>query len=378
MISLSNGQKMPSISLGTYKSNEIDLKAIISSALDIGYRAFDTASSYTNEGILWKILDKELQKRLLTRESVYIITKLRPKDHGYNNTIEAIKKSANNLGGYIDMFLIHWPGVAKLKPEDGRNKVLRQESWNAMIDMYTCNMKEIEGQNYVQPLVRGIGVSNYQIHHLEEICNPNVDHCTDHEEDILQTHCDGVHGKEFRMKPMVNQIEIHLSHHPLELISYCKLHGIQLQAYSPYGAGGLLEEKFVESNPECKKLIHLVHRRLKGVLGTNANIVDNCDEILQDESIMSKQCYEQMSPQERKMAMCNICVSWLLHHGYAVVPKTSVSTHLLNNSMIDSLLKEAPLSPAICFPLTEEEFSFLDSIHAEQPHKYCWDSSHIH
>ena len=111
--------------------------------------------------------------------------------------------------GKIDLLLIHWPGAAKLSPSDPRNKVIRQETWNAVEEAY---------QN---GLCRAIGVSNFNESHLKEL--------------------------QYKVKPMVNQFEAHIEYPNLELQKYCSIEGIQAQSYSTLGTGFLLKNYDVQT-----------------------------------------------------------------------------------------------------------------------------------
>ena len=428
---LSNGKQMPLISLGTYKTSEEDLNKLISIALDTGYRSFDTASCCMNETILYKILEKELFIRNMSREDVYLITKLKPKDHGYDNAIEAMKKSSRNLGGYIDMYLIHWPGVAKCKPNDEMNKKLRCESWNAMTDMYTGAIGAIGATGAsadtagTSTLVRGIGVSNYHIHHLEELCNlepepeagaepePEVyDYTAPSKPNTSNPNDNYDHNNSHRphIKPMVNQIEIHPTHHPIALISYCRQHEIQVQAYAPFGSGGLLKKEFLDLFPKCREIAMGLRLGLGLDSGVeresapgNKDEGDKRDKSDNDtgssrssgsSSLTMDTSMEHLDTDiDTKMALCTVYLSWLLQHGYLAVPKATTPDQVVNNyqciaqsqcqcqCQAGSTSVPVPLansnSNCNCSHLSVEEVLYLDSIQSQHTHKYCWDSEHI-
>ncbi|XP_041987898.1 uncharacterized oxidoreductase YtbE-like [Aricia agestis] len=217
-ITLSNGYEMPAIGFGTYRIRESEiLHGTLDAALGAGYRMFDTAAVYGNEQFLGDSLRHLLPKYGLTRQDVFITTKLSPSDHGYHNVQKALEKSLNNLGmEYVDLYLIHFPGTAKMSADNPMNQKLRSETWHAMVNMYR------------QGKAKCIGVSNFTVKHLIQL--------TDHSSIV----------------PMVNQVEWHPYYYQPELHQYCQDNDICLQAYCSLGGTSmgnmeLLEEPLVRS-----------------------------------------------------------------------------------------------------------------------------------
>lgn len=198
-----SGRTIPSVGLGTYLIQGRRTKTVLDDALTLGYRAFDTATMYNNEHDLGLALNKLLPQHNLKREDVFITTKLYPSDHG-EKAYEAIKTSLNNLQfDYIDLYLIHWPGVYGVPRHSKDNLKLRTASWAAMV-------KAME-----EGLIKDIGVSNYTVSHLKQLLDNN-----------------------YGVKPVVNQVEWHPSCHQAELKDFCDKEGILLQAYMPLGGNG--------------------------------------------------------------------------------------------------------------------------------------------
>lgn len=314
MIRLSNGVEMPQVGLGTYQMSESDLATAIPASLDEGYRCFDTAASYRNEQYLWAILQQELERRGLTRGDIFITSKLRPADHGYDLAKNAIVKSAQLLGGYIDLFLVHWPGVAKKSPDDKIHSTIRAESWRALQDAVD------EGV-----YVRAIGVSNYNISHMEDMSRDS----------------------KFRILPMVNQVEIHPAHHPVDLISYCMEREIHIQAYSSLGRGELLKTEVLEKFP-----------RLLEIASSKCAIADST------------------APSSLLAALY---LKWAVQRGFSVIPK-SVSPARIRANYLACVLQVDDTSkrhiPSNGFnSLTDEEIEYINGIQSFIPVKYCWDSS---
>lgn len=192
---LHNGVEMPWLGLGVFlvKDGE-EVVNSVKAALEAGYRSIDTAAVYKNE----EGVGKAVAESNVPREELFITTKVWNADQGYEATLAAFDVSMEKLGlDYLDLYLIHWP-----LPSQGKFV----ETWKALEKLYK------DGR------VRAIGVSNFKVHHLEEII---------------------ANGE---IVPMVNQVEYHPRFNQRELQDYCKKHSIQLEAWSPLMQGGLLEE----------------------------------------------------------------------------------------------------------------------------------------
>lgn len=189
-VELLNGVEMPRFGLGVWraKSGEETEQAVLA-ALKAGYRSIDTASMYDNE----QGVGNAVRASGVPREQVFITTKVWNNEQGYDNTIQAFRRSLDRLEmEYADLYLVHWPVVG-----------LYKETYRALEDLYD------------QGLVRAIGVSNFNIHHLE---------------DVMAT-C--------RIKPMVNQVELHPLLTQKKLFAFCRKEGIQLESWRPLMQGRL-------------------------------------------------------------------------------------------------------------------------------------------
>ncbi len=193
-IKLNNGINIPVIGLGTYLTKAgIETLNAVRYALDIGYRHIDTAALYANE----KDVGLTVKQSGISREEIFITTKVWNSDQGYNKTMKAFDESLRKLDSdYIDLYLVHWP-----LPE------LRAETWKALEKIYG------EGK------AKAIGVSNYTIHHLEEL------------------------WKSCGILPSVNQVELSPYLQQPELMKYCKEKGIIIEAYSPLTRGKKFNDK---------------------------------------------------------------------------------------------------------------------------------------
>ena len=110
---LSNKARIPAIGLGTYKiKGQESVSLAIQSALNEGYRLIDTASVYRNEGLIAKSVSGW---KTISREEIFLTSKLGPKDHGREKVKLAFEQTLRNLQtDYLDLYLIHWPGVQGL------------------------------------------------------------------------------------------------------------------------------------------------------------------------------------------------------------------------------------------------------------------------
>lgn len=194
---LSNGVKMPSVGLGTYKSgNEDETVKAVKCAIETGYRLIDTAYFYGTE----KGVGEGIKASGVDRSEIFLVTKLWNDDHGYEKTMKAFEKSLENLGvDYIDLYLIHWPNE------------LNAETWRAFEELYN------------QGKVKAIGVCNFKIGHLEEL------------------------KKTAKIMPMVNQIEMHPLSSKDDMLDYCRKNNIEVMAWSPIVRGKLFTNELMES-----------------------------------------------------------------------------------------------------------------------------------
>jgi len=149
---LGDGNTMPVIGFGTFQIPAAETEQAVTTALSVGYRHIDTAEFYQNEQPIGRALSASGTKR----DDVFITTKLDPGNPAwgqtaktYDTTIAACKASVQNLGvEYVDLYLIHTP----LSGKDGR-----LEQWRALVECKSLG------------LCRSIGVSNFEVHHLEEL-----------------------------------------------------------------------------------------------------------------------------------------------------------------------------------------------------------------
>ncbi|PLR80773.1 aldo/keto reductase [Bacillus canaveralius] len=194
---LHNGVKMPWFGFGVFKVKEgKEVIESVKAALKAGYRNVDTAAVYKNE----EGVGQAIKESGVPREELFVTTKVWNADQGFDSALNAFETSLKKLElDYVDLYLIHWPVKGKYK-----------ETWRALEQLYK------DGR------VRAIGVSNFHIHHLQDLL------------------------ADAEIKPMVNQVELHPLLAQIELHEFCKNQGIQMEAWSPLAQGELLNNNVLK------------------------------------------------------------------------------------------------------------------------------------
>ena len=191
-VTLNNGVRMPWFGLGVFKAEDgREVEQAVQWALECGYRSIDTASVYRNE----RGVGAAIKAGGVPREDLFITTKVWDNEQGYDATLEAFDRSLERLGtDYADLYLIHWPVPGK-----------SVDTWRAFETLYA------EGR------VKAIGLSNFLVHHIEEILAA----------------C--------QIRPAVNQVELHPYLVQPDLLQFCKEQKIRVEAWSPIMRGRVFE-----------------------------------------------------------------------------------------------------------------------------------------
>ncbi|HKB85752.1 MAG TPA: aldo/keto reductase [Ignavibacteriaceae bacterium] len=266
-IKLNNNIEIPRLGFGVYlaKPGKETFNAV-TWALEAGYRHIDTARAYKNEGEV----GKAIKESSIKREDVFVTTKLWNQDQGYESALKAFDASLDDLGfEYVDLYLIHWPVEGK-----------RRESWRALEKIYS------EGR------AKSIGVSNYTIKHLKEM--------------------DGYTA----IKPVINQVEFHPFLYQEDLLEYCKIKEVRLEAYSPLARAEKLD------NPDINE--------------------------------MAKK-YSKSAAQ--------IMIKWSLQHDLVVIPKSVHKERIKENADVFD------------FEIAENDMEKLNSLNEEL--RIAWDPTHV-
>ncbi|GLJ35299.1 hypothetical protein SUGI_0710150 [Cryptomeria japonica] len=232
---LSNGVRMPVIGFGlaaedvmiSKGSAPVDhIKASVLTAIQVGYRTFDTASAYFTEGILGESLKDAFEKGMVSREDVFVTSKLFPGDSYPQDVIPALRKSLEKLKlEYLDLYLIHIPAALRkgvvyphITPDDVVAMDL-QGVWRAMEQCVELG------------LTKAIGVSNFSSKKISDLLAFS------------------------RIPPAVNQVQMHPNWQQKKLREYCKSVNIHVSAFSPLGGpGNSWGSNNVLDNPVIKEI----------------------------------------------------------------------------------------------------------------------------
>lgn len=253
-IRLKNGVDIPVIGFGTWQVKTGAKEAVLE-ALKLGYRHIDTAAIYKNEtavGEAWV-------QSGLKRSDLFITTKLWNSVLTYEETLQAFAKSCENLQtDYVDLYLLHWP------------KEYDSERYRAIEDLYMTGK------------IRAIGVSNYHIHHYEK---------------LMRT---------ARIKPMVNQIELHPLLNQEKLRTFFALEGVAIESYSPLMSGKM------HPNPQIESIAQKHHK-----------------------------------------TAAQIFLKWNLQKGCVILPKSVTPSRILENIQLFD------------FELSEQEMKIIDDLNTD-------------
>jgi len=215
LLRLSNGTEIPVVGFGT--SSVDDVYTVICWAIDAGYRHIDTAYAYGNEGDIGRAIADKIRQGVVTRDQLWITSKVWNGYHREKQVEECFEKSAQELGvEYLDLYLIHCP-IAFKEPEPTDDEPPESsdvdflETWKGMENLYK------------QGKVRNIGLSNFNSEQVDRILSS----------------CE--------IRPVINQVEAHVYLNQEKLRAFCAQRGITLTAYCPLGSPG--RKKLAEDAP---------------------------------------------------------------------------------------------------------------------------------
>lgn len=255
---LANGIRIPKLGLGTWFIPDATAAQAVRDAVKIGYRHFDTAQAYENE----QGVGEGVRTCGIAREELFVTTKLAAEAKTYAEAAAAIDGSLKTMGlDYIDMMLIHSPQPwVKVNQCEDRYVEGNREAWRALEDAYKAGK------------LRAIGISNFEKQDI----------------DSLLAGCS--------IAPMVNQLLVHISNTPFDLIRYSESRGMLVEAYSPVAHGEMLK------NPEVKAM---------------------ADQ------------YGVTVPQ--------LCIRYTLQLGTLPLPKTADPVHMRDNAKVNFTISEADM-----------------------------------
>ena len=270
---LSNCVKIPVLGLGTWFIDDDKVDDAVISAVKIGYRHIDTAQAYGNE----RGVGAGVKACGIPREELFVTSKVAAEAKTYDAAAKSIDETLDKMGlDYIDLMLIHSPQPWAEWRDDKRYFEENIQVWKALEDAYVAGK------------IKAIGVSNFLIDDLENL----ISHC--------------------EIKPMVNQLLIHIGNTPAELIAYCKEQNIVVEAYSPIAHG----------------------------------------EALKSETIVAM-------AQKNGVSVPQLCVKYVLNLGTVALPKTSNAEHMQNNANLD-------------FEISNEDMETLKSLNFKDYGEYSY------
>ncbi|MED4232956.1 aldo/keto reductase [Priestia megaterium] len=254
---LSNGVEMPLLGIGTWLLDDEQAAQAVRDAVSNGYRHIDTAQAYMNEAGI----GEGIRSSGVEREELFITTKVAAEAKTYEEVTESIDESLTKMGlDYIDLLIIHSPQPWTEFREENRYFEENKEAWKAMEDTYKAGK------------VKAIGLSNFLQDDIENILSS----------------CE--------IKPMVNQVLVHVSNTPLDLIEFCQKNDILVEAYSPIAHGAVLDNKEVK--------------------------------VIADKYGVS---------------VAQLCLRYDIQLGLAVIPKTANPDHMRINAELDFVISDADM-----------------------------------
>ena len=201
-ISFNDDREMPQLGLGTYKLNDDECIRVVREAIDLGYRHFDTATLYKNEEALGTALNQAIDAGDVSREDLFITSKVWHSHHGAQKAEQAFQESMEKLKlDYLDLYLIHWPW-----PQGG----LYVETFESIA--------RLQGMGQIA----SIGVANFYEKVLEELIEKTG------------------------ITPVLNQVELHPGFTQPELREFHHKHGIVTEAWSPLARGVVLNNPVIQ------------------------------------------------------------------------------------------------------------------------------------
>lgn len=255
-----NGDTMPMIGLGTWKSAPGDVYKAVKAALSLGYRHIDCALIYGNEVEIGRALAESLQSGVVTRDELWITSKLWNDSHAPGDVQAGLKQTLADLQlDYLDLYLMHWPVAIK----SGEGFPLTKEKLVGLEQLPIATTWQAMESLVKAGLTRHIGVSNFSITKLRS---------------LLDT---------ANIRPVMNQVELHPYLQQTDLLEFAQAQNVFLTAYSPLGSS---------DRPASLKA---------------------ADEpvLLEDPTIEDIATKHQISPAQ-------VLIRWAMQRGTAVIPKS--------------------------------------------------------
>ena len=246
---LENGVQIPRLGLGTWFIADDKAARAVRDAVEVGYRLIDTAQAYGNE----RGVGEGVRTCGLPRKDLFVTSKVAAEAKTYEEAAHSIDETLDKMGlDYLDMMIIHSPQPWTEFRVEKRYFAENKEVWRALEDAYAAGK------------LRAIGVSNFLQDDLENL----LEDC--------------------RIKPMVNQILLHITNTDRALLEYCRAQGILVEAYSPIAHGEALK------NPAITQMA-----------------------------------------EKYGVTPAQLCIRYVLQLGTVALPKTANPAHMRDNAVVD-------------------------------------------
>jgi alcohol dehydrogenase (NADP+) len=267
-LSFKNGDQIPALGLGTWKSKPGEVRNAIFWAIQAGYRHIDAAAIYNNEKEVGQGIADSIEAGVVKRKDLFITSKLWNNSHRFEDVHFAIEKSLTDLRlDYLDLYLMHWP--IAFKP--GVEFAQKREDYFTYNDVPLSQTWEAIQETQIKGLAKHIGVSNFNQEKLAEVM------------------------KIGRQQPEMNQVEMHPFLPQSELVDFCASNGILMTAYSPLGSLDSRNHKH-EKDPK----------------------------LLTDQVILN-------IAQKHKISAGQLLIAWSIERGIVVIPKSSNEGRIKEN-----------------------------------------------
>ncbi|XP_055909029.1 aldose reductase-related protein 2 [Eupeodes corollae] len=316
-LTLNNGIKMPALGIGTWQAPENEVEEALNLALEAGYRHIDCAPVYLNEKVIGRVLKSWIDSGKLTREELFITTKLPPPALKAEVVEHVLKNSLADLQlSYVDLYLVHVPFGIMF--DAAKSEFVRDEN-GVVMDLTTDHLAIWKSMEAVleKGLTKSIGLSNFNKNQIQRI----LDNC--------------------KVPPANLQIEHHVYLQQKDLIEFCKSNGITVTAYAPLGSKGI----------------------------ANINKAAGVDRELPD--LMDIEEVKDIASAHDKTP-AQVLLRWIIERGISAIPKSTNPGRLRQNlDIFDFSLSEEELDKlnALDSNIRVCDFSFFKGIerHPEFP-----------